>query len=150
MLLPILALGAVSFVISWLATWAMIRIAPKLGFVDRPGGRKIHANPKPLGGGVAMFIGFALPMLVGLTIVNFYHPDFTHWQGIEPYWSGGRNQTPLVIGLLLVMLVMHVMGLIDDRKAMGPYVKLIVQLAAVTGLILTMEWYAPPESRGAL
>ena len=31
----------------------MKRIAPRLGFVDKPGGRKIHSNPKPLGGGVA-------------------------------------------------------------------------------------------------
>jgi UDP-GlcNAc:undecaprenyl-phosphate GlcNAc-1-phosphate transferase len=142
MLLPILALGAVSFVISWLATAAMIRIAPKLGFVDKPGGRKIHANPKPLGGGVAMFIGFALPMLVGLAIVRFYEPDFTRWAWIEPYWTGGRKQAPLVIGLLCVMLVMHVMGLIDDHMALGPYIKLVLQLASITGLILTMEWFA--------
>ena len=68
----------------------MIRIAPRLGFVDKPGGRKTHANPKPLGGGVAMFIGFALPMLVGLAVVRFYHPDFSHWQWVEPYWTGGK------------------------------------------------------------
>ena len=55
MILSILGLGAISFVISWLGTWAMIRIAPRIGFVDKPGGRKIHANPKPLGGGIAIF-----------------------------------------------------------------------------------------------
>jgi len=52
MTLPILGLCAASFAISWLGTWAMRRIAPQIGFVDRPGRRKIHHNPKPLGGGV--------------------------------------------------------------------------------------------------
>ena len=60
MLIPILALIAVSFITSCVLTFALVRIAPKLGFVDKPGGRKIHANPKPLGGGVAIFWAFAL------------------------------------------------------------------------------------------
>ena len=45
----ILALILLSFCISWLITYAMKRVAPRLGFVDKPGGRKIHANPNPLG-----------------------------------------------------------------------------------------------------
>jgi len=139
MLLPILALGAISFVISWLATAAMIRIAPRLGFVDKPGGRKTHANPKPLGGGVAMFIGFALPMLVGLAVVRFYHPDFSHWQWVEPYWTGGKQQSGLALALLGAMLIMHVLGLIDDHKALGPYLKLLVQLAVTVTLVVLFK-----------
>ena len=72
--LSILALAAVSFCISWIATLLMKRVAPLVGFVDKPGGRKIHANPKPLGGGVAIFLGFALPVLVGLAVVHFTEP----------------------------------------------------------------------------
>ena len=58
MVLAILALGATSLVISWLLTAVMIRVAPRVGFVDKPGHRKIHSNPKPLGGGVAIFWAF--------------------------------------------------------------------------------------------
>ena len=43
MRLPILGLLAVSFAISWVLTFDMKRLAPRLGFVDKPGGRKIHA-----------------------------------------------------------------------------------------------------------
>ncbi len=75
MLGPILLLGAVSLVISWVLTYAMIRIAPRLGFVDRPGGRKIHADAKPLGGGVAIFLAFALPMLLALWVVPTLPPS---------------------------------------------------------------------------
>src|SRR5437763_15540268 len=70
MILPILGLGAVSFVISWILTYLTMGIAPKLGFVDKPGGHKVHANPKPLGGGIAIFLGFVLPLVAVLLIVN--------------------------------------------------------------------------------
>ena len=35
----------------------MIRLAPRVGLVDKPGHRKIHAAPKPLGGGAGIFLG---------------------------------------------------------------------------------------------
>ena len=34
------------------------RLAPRWGFMDRPGERKIHREPVPRGGGLAVFIGF--------------------------------------------------------------------------------------------
>ena len=33
-------------------------------------------------------------------------------------------------------MALHILGLIDDRKALGPYVKLIVQLAAAAALVI--------------
>ena len=68
MIAAILGLGVLSFLISWVATFAMIRVAPRINFVDRPGHRKIHSNPKPLGGGVAivnMMLGEVAPGGVG-------------------------------------------------------------------------------------
>lgn len=141
MLLPTLALAAVSFVISWVATAAMIRIAPRFGLVDKPGGHKVHANAKPLGGGVAIFLGFALPMIVGLLLMNRAAPYL--YRNTEfpdelqaALQRGAVQQTPLAIWLLAAMLVMHVLGLLDDRRALGPYVKLFVQLAVTAALVL--------------
>ncbi|MEA2734854.1 MAG: UDP-GlcNAc:undecaprenyl-phosphate/decaprenyl-phosphate GlcNAc-phosphate transferase [Humisphaera sp.] len=140
MRLPILALVAISFVISWLLTFAMIRIAPRLGFVDKPGGRKIHANPKPLGGGVAIFLGIALPMIVGLLLVNLAgNWIVSHFNNRKEFYdlvAGGQYQTPLSLGLLAALLVMHATGLFDDRKALGPYLKLFIQLAVTTALVV--------------
>ena len=146
MRLYILVLIAISFVISWLLTFAMIRIAPRLGFVDKPGARKIHANPKPLGGGVAIFLGIALPMLCGLIVVNFAGDwivsRFDNRQEIFDLIAGGQHQTPLSLGLLAAMLVMHAMGLFDDRKALGPYLKLFIQLAVTTVLVVGFKMRA--------
>jgi UDP-GlcNAc:undecaprenyl-phosphate GlcNAc-1-phosphate transferase len=139
----ILALAVVSFAISFAVTLAMKRIAPKIGFVDKPGGRKIHANPKPLGGGVAIFLGFALPVLAGLLIVHFLQAPSVavssspgHVSPIPAYWSGIRDRTPVALEMIAAALLMHVLGLFDDRKALGPYFKLFVQLSIITGLVL--------------
>lgn len=146
MLLPILALGAVSFIISWVATAAMIRIAPRVGLLDKPGGRKIHDNPKPLGGGVAMFVGFALPMLVGLAIVNFADVSlvtrYVKYPDVVALVAGGQKQSPLSLGMLAAMFVMHVMGLLDDRRALGPYSKLLVQVGVVSALVIGFDMRA--------
>ena len=139
MKLPILLLPLISFVISWVSTFAIKRIAPRFNFVDKPGHRKIHHIPKPLGGGIAIFLGIALPLLagmLGLFILQNPRPD------LAPYWSGARQQAPLGLGVLLAMLGMHLLGLVDDRKAMGPFIKLFIQFGITTSLVAVMELLA--------
>jgi UDP-GlcNAc:undecaprenyl-phosphate/decaprenyl-phosphate GlcNAc-1-phosphate transferase len=137
----ILCLALGTFVISWCLTLLMKHLSPRIGFVDKPGGRKIHANPKPLGGGVAIFWAFAIPMLIGIAVIVFGHPP-QRFEGriphLDQYWSGMRERAPMALGMLLAAFIMHVMGLFDDRKALGPYSKLLVQLGTVTALVLAL------------
>jgi UDP-GlcNAc:undecaprenyl-phosphate GlcNAc-1-phosphate transferase len=135
MIVPILCLGVASFVISWVLTWLMVQIAPKLGFVDKPGGRKIHANPKPLGGGVAIFLAFAPPMLAVLVAARFAHPEMIS----TDYVNGAIRQTPMALTFLGMCLLLHIVGLIDDKKALGPFVKLIIQLIAAATLSICFK-----------
>jgi UDP-GlcNAc:undecaprenyl-phosphate GlcNAc-1-phosphate transferase len=139
MILPILGLAPVSFVISWLATLLIRRIAPSVGFVDRPGGRKVHSHPKPLGGGIALLLGVALPLLgmLGLLHVPIVTGQFHE---LNPaYLSGAKEHTPLALGLLGGMLLLHILGLLDDRKPLGPYFKLFVQLAVIAGFVIVFD-----------
>jgi UDP-GlcNAc:undecaprenyl-phosphate GlcNAc-1-phosphate transferase len=140
MLLSVLILGIASFCISFIGTAAMKRVAPRIGFVDKPGHRKIHYNPIPLGGGVAIFLAFALPMLgivLGVMIADPASPMLNIPAGKwAAYVGGARQHAPLALSLLGAMLVMHVMGLIDDRRALGPYSKLFVQLATTAALVI--------------
>src|SRR2546429_6486031 len=106
MILPILGLGAVSFVISWILTYLPMRIEAKLGFVDKPGGRKIHANPKPLGGGVAIFLGFALPLIGVLMIVNLSREPHDELQAALR--GGVIRQTPMAVAFLGTCLLLHI------------------------------------------
>src|SRR5437868_4656085 len=104
---PLLGLGAASFVISLSLTWLMIRLAPRIGFVDKPGGRKIHENPKPLGGGVAIFWGIAIPMLALLVCLDFGGESlawrFYHGPNIVPLIRGAQQQTYLTMCFLGAM-----------------------------------------------
>jgi UDP-GlcNAc:undecaprenyl-phosphate/decaprenyl-phosphate GlcNAc-1-phosphate transferase len=144
LIIPILSLAGVSFTIAWIGTFLMKRIAPRIGFVDRPGGRKIHPNPKPLGGGVAIFLGFILPVVAGLVVVAIHHttPPPAHdadAQRIAAYWSGARERAPMMLGVVIATLLMHLLGLWDDRKALGPYVKLVIQLAIIAALASLLD-----------
>lgn len=128
----ILGLGVVSFVISWVGTMTMKHVAPRIGFVDKPGHRKIHTNPKPLGGGVAVFWAIALPVIGVLAYAWWGHTD----EQLAAYFGGIRLQTKVAAGILAAMLVLHLMGLVDDKRALGPYSKLIVQLGVTTALVI--------------
>ena len=139
----ILALPLLSFALSFLFTLLIRRTAPRLHFVDNPGHRKIHHAPIPLGGGVAIFLAFALPLLAAILIVPSLPPSpgsamaaatpqrdyFAHLQG------GVRQQTPMALGLLGAMLAMHLLGLRDDRRAIGPFAKLFIQLAITAAFV---------------
>lgn len=126
MIAAIACLCGVGFVLSWVITAAMKRIAPRIGFVDKPGHRKIHARPKPLGGGVAIFWAFALPVAVVLLAAQVFHPQSVTWADS----LGGVNlRSPLAWAILGCALGIHLLGLIDDRRALGPYIKLAAQLA---------------------
>ena len=39
-------------------------LAPALGLIDLPGERKVHVQPTPRGGGIALFLGVLIPALV--------------------------------------------------------------------------------------
>lgn len=136
MISGILAAFFASFCLSWIGTFLMKRIAPRIGFVDKPGHRKIHAAPKPLGGGVAIYWSLALPLLgVLLAAYMGWFPA-----GMEHYAGGVRQQTPMALRLLVALLGMHIVGLIDDHTALGPYSKLIVQLAAAGLLVFSGDY----------
>jgi UDP-GlcNAc:undecaprenyl-phosphate GlcNAc-1-phosphate transferase len=138
MLWLILSLTAVSFALSLAGTWLMKRVAPRVGFVDKPGHRKIHRDPIPLGGGVAIFVAFALPMFAA--VVYAWSPgQVQHIESAAPEHAlvgGIRLQTPMALSFVLACLLLHTLGLWDDHTALGPYVKLFVQLAVVTALVV--------------
>jgi len=146
MTLVILCLIVFSFAISWLVTCWMKGFAVRIGFVDRPGGRKIHDNPMPLGGGVGIFWGLAAPIVLALGYLTFAEPPgFMRSPAlvgraiagqIDAYWSGARLQSPLAWEILLAAAAIHALGLWDDKKALGPMFKLIVQLLIITALVL--------------
>jgi UDP-GlcNAc:undecaprenyl-phosphate GlcNAc-1-phosphate transferase len=137
-----------SFILSVLGTAAIKRLAPVIGFVDKPGHRKIHHVPKPLGGGVAIFFAMAIPMVLGLIIANSvtFHanPADQSLLGrtlrmVAIHQAGVQSQTRMALLILLAMACTHLLGIWDDRKALGPFVKLFAQLAIIAGLVIAAD-----------
>jgi len=103
---------ASAFVVALAATPALRSLAPRLGIVDRPSARKIHTRPIPLMGGIAIYGAFVVTLAL---------------LGDHGYV---REAVGIIVGASLCSLV----GLWDDRVALGAWIKLALQ--AVAALIL--------------
>ena len=104
-----------AFTMTVTAILLLRRAAAKLGLVDHPGGRKCHARPIPLVGGVAMFIG-----LVGVILFN-------------------ATLFPAELPLLLAATLMVLVGVADDRFDLAATPRLLLQLAASALVVVLGE-----------
>lgn len=125
-----LALIPVAFVIACPMTALMIALGRRLNAWDAagvPGQVKAPARRVPNTGGVAIFAGVALPMLAGLLLIAL--PDALPEglaPALEPHLPGMRERIPLALGLLASLALLHALGLVDDRRPLGPWIKLAV------------------------
>jgi len=139
----LLGLVGLAFGLSAGLSRAARRIAPRLGLVDHPGGRKAHREPTPLGGGVAIWLTVGLLLGAGAVVVRFgrgaLSPDLAiHVAGL---WAMSGEMV-LIFGLATVIMAM---GLADDRFGLGWKLRLGVQvgLAAIlvaSGARVTLFW----------
>ena len=123
--------AAASFVLGALATRAAISIAPRIGFVDKPGGHKSHSASKPYGGGTAVFVAAWLPLLIGLAAAVFVPVDAlppSIADRARDYLGGLRERAHEGFIILAGGIILHLLGLFDDIKPLGPGVKLPVIL----------------------
>jgi UDP-GlcNAc:undecaprenyl-phosphate GlcNAc-1-phosphate transferase len=114
MIIPILVfIGAL--LIAFAATPIARRIAPRLGVMDQPNPRKVHAQPMPLLGGAAIVIASLLALLL----------------------LRDRFEFQQLGSILLGAALMALLGFYDDRWGLRPFLKLIGQIIAATILILS-------------
>ncbi|MBN1316612.1 MAG: undecaprenyl/decaprenyl-phosphate alpha-N-acetylglucosaminyl 1-phosphate transferase [Anaerolineales bacterium] len=89
------------------------RFAYRIGFLDQPAARKIQKHPIPLMGGVAIYAGVLLSILVLR-----------------------RNYLPELASILGGATLVSLLGLWDDRVELPAIVKLAGQILTAVGLIL--------------
>lgn len=142
----VLALIPVALLVSLLATWLARFVGRKLNAMDGAGvAGQVKAPPRrvPNIGGVGIFLGFALP-LVGALV---YFAGFGAMvrsdplpvpEGMREYLSGVQSKAGDAWLILAAAFVLHVLGLFDDRKPLGPFVKLFILAGVSLGaLVLT-------------
>ena len=120
-----------SFALSLVLVLVMHRLAPALGLVDHPGGRKMHARPTPLGGGIAVLLAAGLPLLGAgvLAWVTRYNPaSFTSSTVLQENIRLAAARFPLLLGILAGGLAFAALGTWDDLKDLRPSTKLAGQV----------------------
>ncbi|MFV1965882.1 MAG: MraY family glycosyltransferase [Pirellulaceae bacterium] len=132
-----------SFLLAWSLTYAARTLAPRWGLVDRPNQRKVHTQPTPLGGGLAIGLSvlgtFLLGQLVLRYVVNFHAerwlPEFA-----RPHVEGMMQQSMALWWVLLGATVLMTIGLIDDRVGLDWRIRLTVQVLVAAFCVITQGW----------
>ncbi len=144
------ALFALAFLCSLLMTLLAKKTAGRMGFMDQPGQRKVHAAPTPRNGGIGIFWGIALPILASLAAISIFHAagqKLSLPASVRLHLPGLVHQEPLAWLLLGCMLGIHILGLVDDRRALGPWSKLFWQFSMAAALVAGGECMAPGAFR---
>jgi len=135
-ILAIVLLGG-SFLLSVVLTGLVRRWSMRNGFVAHPARDRFHQTAVPLGGGIAIFGTIAMFILAGILIVKFVIASgCVGWLGeaVTIHVPGFMSKISDLLIVLICLLGLHLLGLWDDKKHLGPYLKLIVQFAV--GLVL--------------
>ncbi|MDB5389208.1 MAG: undecaprenyl/decaprenyl-phosphate alpha-N-acetylglucosaminyl 1-phosphate transferase [Planctomycetaceae bacterium] len=116
-----------------LLTWLARQIAPRLGFVDRPDGRrKIHRLPIPLLGGVAVFAG----LLGTVTILRQFSSCFGELLSIPVFLQTADllniqlSSEHFLNWSLATAAIFCAIGVYDDRWPLRPRTKFCLQILA--------------------
>jgi UDP-GlcNAc:undecaprenyl-phosphate GlcNAc-1-phosphate transferase len=105
----------ISFAVAFLSCLVILRLlypfAVKIKLVDKPSDRKTHTGEIPLIGGLAMFTGFVIALLISV-------PDLNQARGI-----------------LIASTILIVVGVLDDHHEISVRLRFVLQILAV--LIMT-------------
>lgn len=135
------ALG-ISFALSLLGTAVVRAVARRAGYVDRPGGHKQHAAPVALGGGVAIVTAMFLPALAGCLLARVLAaspPPAWLPEPLHQHLPGLADSAPRLIGVLSAAFFLHLVGLVDDRRPLGPWLKFALQFAAAGVVVVALN-----------
>lgn len=115
-----LALALAAAVVAFALTPAARALAVRLGAIDQPGPRRVHTEPVPRMGGLAMAVAVLAVAWIARAL---------------PGPAAALDPRPLA-GLTLASLPILALGMADDRWSVSPWVKLALQCCAALTLAL--------------
>jgi UDP-GlcNAc:undecaprenyl-phosphate GlcNAc-1-phosphate transferase len=130
--LVIAAATVPSFLIAWLAVGWVRGAAQQLGLLDKPGARKVHTTPIPLGGGLGIWAGVVGTLALGSLAVWILESNSQlaamfperlnrHLPGL----AGKIAEIWVIVGCGTVLMFL---GLLDDRRGIAWWVRLGVEV----------------------
>jgi UDP-GlcNAc:undecaprenyl-phosphate/decaprenyl-phosphate GlcNAc-1-phosphate transferase len=131
--MPYVVVGSVAFIVTFLTTPLVRWMVVRLGAIDKPNDRKVHAMPTPTLGGLAMFLG-----ILAAGAVAFFSGDFERvFEQSSEAW-----------GIAAGGLVIFILGAVDDIRDLPAPVKLAGQVFAAGILFLSgvkMQFIITPD-----
>lgn len=141
-----LTLIAAAFLISVPATLIARAIGRRLNALDGAGvAGQVKAPPRrvPNTGGLAIFWSFALCLLAGLGLALYFADRAAELPeplaALQRFLPGIRTQTGPALALLAGTFILHILGLIDDRRALGPGVKMLAMLTIAAVVVIATD-----------
>src|SRR5260370_24142358 len=117
---PGLLAFSIALIASLLLTVPVRALALRVGMVDRPGPRKVHLTPVPLLGGLAIYAGFVLAILLTLD-------------------GAGRAH---IAGILAGATLVAVVGFLDDRGLLHHQIMLFGAMPVAAVILLLTRAHA--------
>ncbi len=155
----VVAAAVPSLLVSWALALALRALAPAWGLVDRPGDRKTHARPMPIGGGLAIWAGVVVPLaLVQIPLWMWSvaerrdsasaHLDFSAFgpwgeqlaRFIEPHLPGLVQQSFDLWFFLAAGTVLMLLGLADDVRKLDWRFRLAVEFLVAAAVVYGRGW----------
>ena len=149
-----------SFVISLVATYVIRTNAVRFGLIDKPGERKVHTTPTPLGGGLGIWLGVIATFAAG-QLALYLWAEQSHLREMvpafaEPHLEGLVLQSHKLWILLGAGTILTLLGLADDRGGLPWQLRLGLQFAIATACVALVNnlqltaFIASPWITGAL
>lgn len=158
-----------SALVAWIACFGVRALAPIIGLIDKPNEeRKVHTEPTPLGGGVAIWLGVVTPFAVGQAVLaalvfsgqidvtpprpmdpdvpaaakSVAEPTDPSWipAFARPHLAGLWQQSGRLWALLGCGTVLMLLGLADDRWQLGWQIRLVVQFIVAGIAVFGLGW----------
>ncbi len=118
------AVFAGGFILALLLTPVVRRVAAACGALDLPGGRKIHTQPVPRLGGLAVLAAVVLAVAAALWLNPTLRPAIAGTLGAAR-WS--------VLGAAALLVV--IMGSIDDIAGLSARLKFVIEIGAAAAVV---------------
>jgi len=109
-----------ALVVTLVLTPLVRRLAPAVGAVDLPSGRRVNKRQVPRLGGIAIIIGFLAPLVA----LFFYDNDISF---------EFRERVPRALALIVGSMLIAALGALDDLKGLRAWIKLLGQIAVAIG-----------------
>lgn len=154
------SLAALAALLAWATGWVVLVVSRRVGAFDGAGvAGQVKEAPRrvPNTGGIAIVVAVALPVLLGVWWLSGVDasPD-ADWRtdfslipsDLHEHVAGIQRQTPMAYLILGCAAFLHVLGLIDDRRPLGPYLKLgLMAVPALAVPIVTTLWGGHDQTR---